>query len=51
MALNDRWEPKIAGGEPLVITNGEIENFGNALPLTVTDNRFSQAADRNEIIG
>ena len=51
MALNDRREPKLTGEEPLVITTGEIEKIGNALPLTVTDNRFLRATDRNKIIG
>ena len=51
MAFIDRREPKLTGEEPLVITTGEIEKIGNALPLTVAANRFVQAADRNEISG
>ena len=51
MALNDRREPKMTGGEPPVVTHGEIEKIGNALPLTVAANINVQAADRNDNCG
>ena len=51
MALNDRKETNLTGGEPLLVTTGERTNIGNALPLTVAANRLLQAADRNEITG
>ena len=51
MSLTDRTGGTINGKVDLAVTNGEIRNIGNALPLTVVANINVVAADRNDNSG